>query len=82
MTQKPRVRLAGPRSVKWRHDHGFKATSKVLAAKVESIGDCAGRRVALLIGANALIQRRARERWTVAITDPSMVTIRNLVAKR
>ena len=47
--------------------------------KVLAIALVAG--VALVIGANALIQRRARERWTVAITDPSMVTIRNLVAK-
>ena len=47
--------------------------------KVLAIALVAG--LALLIGANALIQRRARERWTVAITDPSMITIRNLVAK-
>jgi HEAT repeat protein len=47
--------------------------------KVLAVALVAG--VALFIGANSLIQRRARERWTVAITDPSMVTIRNLVAK-
>src|SRR5258708_30454470 len=29
----------------------------------------------------SLIQKRARDRWTVAISDPSMVAIRNLVAK-
>ena len=45
------------------------------------MGDCAGRRVALIVGVNALIQRRARDRWTVAITDPSMVAIRNMVAQ-
>ena len=35
--------------------------------------------VALIVGVNALMQRRARDRWAVAITDPSMVAIRNLV---
>jgi len=36
---------------------------------------------ALIVCVNALVQRRAPERWTVAITDPSMVAIRDLVAK-
>jgi HEAT repeat protein len=35
--------------------------------------------VALIVGVNALMQRRARDRWAVAITDPSMVAIRNMV---
>ncbi len=37
--------------------------------------------VALIVGANALMQRRERDRWTVSITDPSMIAIRNLVVK-
>ena len=36
---------------------------------------------ALIVGVNALIQRRANERWTVAITDPPMLAIRDMVAK-
>jgi HEAT repeat protein len=47
--------------------------------KVWAIALVAG--AALIVGANALIQRRATERWTVAITDPSMVAIRDMVAK-
>ena len=37
--------------------------------------------IAVLVGVNALIQRHARDRWTVAITDPSMVAIRNMVVQ-
>jgi len=37
--------------------------------------------IALVIGAGALMKRRERRRWSVAITDPSMVAIRNLVIK-
>ena len=37
--------------------------------------------IALIVGVNALMQRRARERWTVSITDPSMIAIRNMVVK-
>ncbi len=37
--------------------------------------------VALIVGANALMQRRERGRWTVSITDPSMIAIRNLIVK-
>ena len=37
--------------------------------------------VALIVGVNALMQRRARDRWTVSITDPSMVAIRNMVVR-
>ena len=37
--------------------------------------------VVMVVGINALIQERARDRWTVAITDPSMVAIRNMVAR-
>jgi len=37
--------------------------------------------VAVIIGVNALIQKRARDRWAVAITDPSMVAIRNMVVR-
>jgi HEAT repeat protein len=36
---------------------------------------------ALIVGANALLQRCARDRWAVAITDPSMIAIRNMVVK-
>ena len=36
--------------------------------------------IALIVGVNALMQRRARDRWTVSITDPSMIAIRNMVA--
>jgi len=36
--------------------------------------------IVLIVAGNALMKRRARDRWTVAITDPSMVAIRNLVA--
>jgi HEAT repeat protein len=35
--------------------------------------------VAVIVGLNAFFQRRARDRWAVAITDPSMVAIRNMV---
>jgi HEAT repeat protein len=37
--------------------------------------------VALIMGAYALTQRRARDGWAVSITDPSMIAIRNLVVK-
>jgi len=37
--------------------------------------------VALIVGANALVQRHERDRWTVSITDPSMIAIRNMVVK-
>ncbi len=37
--------------------------------------------VALIVGVNALMQRHARDRWAVAITDPSMIAIRNMVVK-
>ena len=37
--------------------------------------------IAVIVGVNALMQRRARDRWTVAITDPSMVAIRNMVVR-
>ena len=37
--------------------------------------------VLLAVGVYALQQKRADDRWKVAITDPSMVAIRNLVAK-
>jgi HEAT repeat protein len=37
--------------------------------------------IAVIVGVAALMQRRARERWTVAITDPSMVAIRNMVVR-
>ena len=37
--------------------------------------------LSLIVGAYALMQRRARDRWTVSITDPSMVAIRNMVVK-
>jgi HEAT repeat protein len=37
--------------------------------------------IAVIVGVNALIQRRASDRWAVAITDPSMVAIRNMVAQ-
>jgi HEAT repeat protein len=36
---------------------------------------------ALIVGVNELMRKRANDRWTVAITDPSMIAIRNLVAK-
>ncbi len=52
----------------WLSSRGLKVWATALVAVV-----------ALILGANALIQRRARERWTVAITDPSMIAIRNLV---
>jgi HEAT repeat protein len=35
----------------------------------------------VIVGAYALMQSRARDRWTVSITDPSMIAIRNLVVK-
>ena len=47
--------------------------------KVGAIALVAG--AALIFGVNALMHRRARNRSTVSITDPSMVAIRNLVAK-
>jgi HEAT repeat protein len=47
--------------------------------KVWAIALVAG--VALIAGVSALMQKRTHDRWTVAITDPSMVAIRNLVAK-
>jgi HEAT repeat protein len=37
--------------------------------------------IVVIVGVTALMQRRARDRWTVAITDPSMVAIRNMVVK-
>jgi HEAT repeat protein len=37
--------------------------------------------IAVIVGVNALMQRRARDRWTVPITDPSMVAIRNMVVR-
>jgi HEAT repeat protein len=37
--------------------------------------------VALIVGAYALTQRRARDGWAVSINDPSMIAIRNLVVK-
>jgi HEAT repeat protein len=48
-------------------------------AKVLAVALVAG--VAVIAGTAALKHRRARERWTVAITDPSMIAIRDLVAK-
>jgi HEAT repeat protein len=37
--------------------------------------------IVVIVGVTALMQRRARDRWTVAITDPSMVAIRNMVVR-
>lgn len=36
--------------------------------------------IALGVGVHALMKKREADRWTLAITDPSMVAIRNLVA--
>jgi len=37
--------------------------------------------IALIVGISALKQRRARDRWAVATTDPSMLAIRNMVVR-
>ena len=37
--------------------------------------------IGVIIGVTALIHKRERDRWTVAITDPSMVAIRNMVVR-
>ena len=37
--------------------------------------------IGVIIGVTALIHKRGRDRWTVAITDPSMVAIRNMVVR-
>ena len=37
--------------------------------------------IAVIVGVTALVHKRERERWTVAITDPSMVAIRNMVVR-
>lgn len=37
--------------------------------------------IALDVGVHALMKKREADRWTLAITDPSMVAIRNLVAR-
>src|SRR5512146_189189 len=36
---------------------------------------------AVVVGVSALVNKRERARWTVAITDPSMVAIRDLIIK-